>query len=107
MAAVRVGLIDGRHVINPTQAQLEHSTLDLMLAGTSEKLAMIEGYCSFLSDQQMTEVRNCICSEHGQSIAKKSFGAGPIGRHGSCAPDMRGASGLGKQPGQAPDAKRA
>ena len=57
MAAVRVGLLDGRYIINPSAEQAERSALDLMLAGTHDKVAMIEGYCSFLTDAQMAEAR--------------------------------------------------
>lgn len=35
----------------------ELSTLDLMIAGTSEAVLMIEGFCDFLTEEQMLEVR--------------------------------------------------
>ncbi len=41
-AGVRVGLIDDVIVINPTYAQMEHSHLDLMVAGTKNAITMIE-----------------------------------------------------------------
>lgn len=55
LAAVRVGLIDGAFIINPTIAEQATSTLDLILAGTSDALLMIEGYSDFLSEEQMIE----------------------------------------------------
>ncbi len=55
MAAVRVGLIDGNFVINPTPEQQKTSTLDLLLAGTKEAILMIEGYCDFLTEEQILE----------------------------------------------------
>ncbi|MER3468282.1 MAG: polyribonucleotide nucleotidyltransferase, partial [Thermoflexus sp.] len=36
VGAVRVGYIDGQFVINPTVSQMEHSRLDLRLAGTAD-----------------------------------------------------------------------
>ena len=41
-AAVNVGCVNGEIVINPTQAQREISDLTLTVAGTKEKIAMIE-----------------------------------------------------------------
>lgn len=32
------------------------STLDLLLAGTSEAVLMIEGFCDFLTEEQLLEV---------------------------------------------------
>ncbi|MGH2522371.1 MAG: polyribonucleotide nucleotidyltransferase, partial [Anaerolineales bacterium] len=42
VAAVRVGLIDGELVVNPTFDQMEHSTLDLRIAGTRDAILMVE-----------------------------------------------------------------
>lgn len=42
VAAVRVGIIDGEVIINPTQEELIGSELDLTLSGTGEKINMIE-----------------------------------------------------------------
>src|SRR5438093_8893635 len=42
MAAVRVGLIEGRYVINPTTTELQSSKLDLVVAGTGDAVVMVE-----------------------------------------------------------------
>ena len=42
VAATRLGYIDGELVVNPTFAQLEESKLDLVVAGTSDAIAMVE-----------------------------------------------------------------
>ncbi len=55
VAAVRVGLIDGKFVVNPTAEQQKKSLLDLMLAGTEDAILMIEGYCDFLTEAQVVE----------------------------------------------------
>ncbi len=55
IGAVRVGMIDGRFVINPTTDQQKQSKLDLMLAGTEDAVLMIEGYCDFLTEDQILE----------------------------------------------------
>ena len=41
-ASVAVGYVDGKVVINPTEAEREVSTLTLTVAGTKDKIAMIE-----------------------------------------------------------------
>jgi polyribonucleotide nucleotidyltransferase len=40
--AVRIGLVDGRLVVNPTFAELEESALDLIVAATEESVVMVE-----------------------------------------------------------------
>src|SRR5687767_6799885 len=42
IGAVRVGRVDNEFVLNPTLEQLEDSTLDLIVVGTSEGLTMVE-----------------------------------------------------------------
>ena len=55
IGAVRVGLIDGKYVINPTRAQMEESKLELIYAGRPGQVIMIEGEAEFVSEQQMKE----------------------------------------------------
>lgn len=55
VAGVRVGLIGSEFIINPTMEQLKASKLDLMLAGTEDAILMIEGYCDFLTEEQVIE----------------------------------------------------
>ncbi len=55
IAAVRVGMINEEFVINPTLEQMKDSSLDLVLAGTEDAILMIEGYCDFLTEEQLIE----------------------------------------------------
>ena len=55
IAAVQVGMIDGNFVVNPTIEEMEKSRLDLMIAGTEDAILMIEGYCDFLTEEQILE----------------------------------------------------
>lgn len=55
IAGVRVGMIDNRFVINPTVEEMQISTLDLLIAGTEDAILMIEGYCDFLTEDQVLE----------------------------------------------------
>jgi len=42
VAGVRIGHIDGKYVVNPSNSELKTSKLDLYVAGTKEELLMIE-----------------------------------------------------------------
>lgn len=55
IAAVRVGLVNGKFIINPTVEQQKSSKLDLLLAGSDDAILMIEGFCDFLTEEQVLE----------------------------------------------------
>src|SRR3989338_988869 len=42
IGAVRVGMLDGEFVLNPTFAELEKSPMDLVVVGTKDNIIMIE-----------------------------------------------------------------
>ncbi len=42
VAGVRIGMIDGEMVINPTHSQMENSVLDLRVSGTADAVNMVE-----------------------------------------------------------------
>lgn len=58
VAGVRVGLIDGIFIVNPTVEEMKKSRLDLMLAGSEDAILMIEGFCDFLTEEQVLEAVN-------------------------------------------------
>src|SRR6478672_1999579 len=55
IAAVRVGLIDGQYVINPTFSQRKESRLDLVVAGSKDGLVMVEAGAKEVTEQQVVE----------------------------------------------------
>jgi polyribonucleotide nucleotidyltransferase len=55
VAAVRVGKVEGQLVLNPTFAQLEESTMDLVVAGTRESLIMVEGEAREITEAELLE----------------------------------------------------
>ncbi len=55
VGAVRVGYIDREVVTNPTVSQMEHSALDLRLAGTADALLMVEAGANEVSEDVMIE----------------------------------------------------
>src|SRR5574341_212225 len=55
IGAVRIGLIDGQFVINPTHIQMPQSTLDLRIAGTEDAILMIECGAEVVDETTMIE----------------------------------------------------
>ncbi len=55
VGAVRVGHIGGELVISPTISQMEHSVLDLRLAGTADALLMVEAGAHEISEDVIVE----------------------------------------------------
>ena len=53
IAAARIGLIDGDYVLNPTLSELNDSDLDLVVAGTSDAVMMVESEAKELTEEQM------------------------------------------------------
>src|SRR5213596_656693 len=55
IAGVRVGLLDGEYVINPTFEHRKASRLDLVVAGTRDGLVMVEAGAKEVTEQQVVE----------------------------------------------------
>ncbi|MDP7478778.1 MAG: polyribonucleotide nucleotidyltransferase, partial [Vicinamibacterales bacterium] len=53
IAAVRVGLLDGEFLINPTFDQRRRGRLDLMVAGSKDALVMVEAGAKEVSEEEM------------------------------------------------------
>ena len=53
IGAARVGYKDGKYILNPTPAELEESQLDLIVAGTSEAVLMVESEAQELPEDVM------------------------------------------------------
>jgi len=53
VAGARVAYIDGAYVLNPTAEQMKTTALDLVLAGTSEGVLMVESEAKELSEEIM------------------------------------------------------
>src|SRR5512138_71926 len=52
IAGVRVGLVDGQFVVNPTFQQRKDSKLDLIVAGTKDGLVMVEAGAKEVTEEQ-------------------------------------------------------
>jgi polyribonucleotide nucleotidyltransferase len=53
LGACRVGYVDGEYVLNPTATQLGESQLNLVVAGTSNAVLMVESEANCLSEEVM------------------------------------------------------
>jgi polyribonucleotide nucleotidyltransferase len=55
VAAVRVGRVDGEFVANPTHSQRAASDIDIIVAGSSEAIIMVEGEINALGEDEVLE----------------------------------------------------
>ena len=53
IGAARVGYANGQYILNPTKTDLETSELDLVVAGTSNAVLMVESEAKLLSEEVM------------------------------------------------------
>jgi polyribonucleotide nucleotidyltransferase len=53
LAGVRVGLVDGKYVINPTFAERKSSLIDLVVAGSADAIMMVEAGAREATEEQM------------------------------------------------------
>jgi polyribonucleotide nucleotidyltransferase len=55
IGAVRVGLVEGEFVINPTYAQHQESLLDLVVAGTRDSILMVEAGAAEIPEETLLQ----------------------------------------------------
>lgn len=55
VAKVRVGRVNGEFIINPTVAELKSSDIDMVIGGTKDSVAMMEGEMDEISEQDMIQ----------------------------------------------------
>lgn len=53
VGAVRVGSVEGQFLMNPTYQETEQGVLDLVVAGTEEKMIMLESGAKEISEEEM------------------------------------------------------
>ena len=81
VASVRVGRVEGKLVMNPTYAERKVSDFDIVVAGTAQRINMIEGKASIVPEkdiasaitdgfkefQKLTSLQNKIAKEIGRA----------------------------------------
>ncbi|MFN3981274.1 MAG: polyribonucleotide nucleotidyltransferase [Caldilinea sp.] len=55
IAGTTIGFVDGEFVVNPTAAQMEHSSLSLVAAGTDDNILMVEAGANELPEDLVLE----------------------------------------------------
>lgn len=55
VACVRVGKVDGKLVLNPSPLQLEHSTIEMVVAGTVNAITMVESGSAEVAEEELLE----------------------------------------------------
>lgn len=55
LAGIRIGRIDGRFVMNPTQSDLADSDMDIFLAGSKDAIVMVEGGAQIVPEEEILE----------------------------------------------------
>ena len=53
VAAVRMGLVDGKYIVNPTFLQRKESKLDLVVVGSKDGLVMVESGAKEVTEEQV------------------------------------------------------
>ncbi len=69
VGAVRVGLVDGKLVTNPTYTQIKTSLLNLIVAGTEDAIAMVEAGAKEVSEATIIEAIEYAHSEIRKIVA--------------------------------------
>jgi polyribonucleotide nucleotidyltransferase len=80
IAGVRVGLVDGEYVVNPTFAQRKQSTLDLVVAGTSDGIVMVEAGAKEVTEEQVVQALDAAHRAIRQIVASIDDLAEEVGR---------------------------
>jgi polyribonucleotide nucleotidyltransferase len=80
VGAVRVGLMDGKFVINPGHKDLELSALNLVVAGTADAIMMVEGGAKELTEDQMLEALETAHREIKKIVALQNDLAKKVGK---------------------------
>ncbi len=55
ISEVRVGLVDGEYLVNPSLEQMKGSKVDLIVAGTMDNIMMVEGEMDEANEKEMIE----------------------------------------------------
>lgn len=55
ISEVRVGRIDGKFILNPSQKQLEISDVDMVIGASEDSVMMVEGELKEISEEDMVE----------------------------------------------------
>jgi polyribonucleotide nucleotidyltransferase len=69
IAGVRVGLVDGQYVVNPTFLQRKEGKLDIIVVGSKDGLVMVEAGAKEVTEDQVVEALNVAHAAIKQLVA--------------------------------------
>lgn len=69
IGGVRVGMVDGQLKINPTITERQTSSIDIVVAGTPEKVIMVEAGCKDVSESEVIKAMKFGAAEMGALIS--------------------------------------
>ena len=55
ISEVRVGRLNGQHIINPNREQLKESDIDMVIGASADSVMMVEGEMGEISEEEMVE----------------------------------------------------
>ncbi len=69
IGSVRIGIVDDKFIVNPSRAQMEESSLDLIVAGTADAIMMVEAGADEVDEAKMVEALELAHKEMQPAIA--------------------------------------
>ena len=70
ISEVRIAKVEGQFIINPSKAQLDHCTLEFIIAATEKNLMMVEGEAKECSEEELVQ-----CLEMAHEAIRKQIKA--------------------------------
>jgi polyribonucleotide nucleotidyltransferase len=89
IAGVRVGLVDGQFVVNPTFPQRKQSRLDLIVAGSQDGIVMVEAGAQEVSEEEVVQALEVAHAAIKQLCAAIDSLAGEAGRKKLPKPEVK------------------
>jgi polyribonucleotide nucleotidyltransferase len=86
IAGVRVGLVDGQFIVNPTYTQRRQSRLDLVVAGSRDGIVMVEAGAREASEEEVVEALETAHAAIKRIVAAIDDLAAAVGRQKVEAP---------------------
>jgi polyribonucleotide nucleotidyltransferase len=89
IAGVRVGLVDGQYVVNPTFPQRKQSRLDLIVAGSKDGIVMVEAGAQEVSEEEVVQALEVAHTAIKSLCAAIDSLAGEAGRKKLSPPEVK------------------
>jgi len=80
MAAVRIGKLEGKFVVNPAEPDIPESDLDLVVAGTDDAILMVEAGANEITEPELLDALEIAHDEIKKLCAAQRELAGKVGK---------------------------